>query len=143
MIVIGVDLHKRSFSAVAVDEVGRQLDALETLDGEELTYVHLASRPDTETDWLEKDAKSRFARAAAPDQIGRFVEIDLYPRRQHHCLGRLITRAGKPLKPPAQDLLCLDLVKLLELSRNHGLPSSEVSFRSDLPRECQPIDNPT
>jgi transposase len=36
MIVIGVDVHKHSLSAVAVDEVGRQLDALETTDGEEL-----------------------------------------------------------------------------------------------------------
>jgi transposase len=36
MIVIGVDVHKHSFSAVAVDEVGRQLDCLETSDGEEL-----------------------------------------------------------------------------------------------------------
>lgn len=36
MIVIGVDVHKHSLSAVAVDEVGRQLDALETADGEEL-----------------------------------------------------------------------------------------------------------
>ena len=36
MIVIGVDVHKHSMSAVAVDEVGRQLDALETGDGEEL-----------------------------------------------------------------------------------------------------------
>jgi transposase len=36
MIVIGVDVHKYSLSAVAVDEVGRQLDALETADGEEL-----------------------------------------------------------------------------------------------------------
>src|SRR5436305_14819040 len=36
MIVIGVDVHKHSFSAVAVDEVGRQLDALETSEGEEL-----------------------------------------------------------------------------------------------------------
>jgi transposase len=36
MIVIGVDVHKHSLSAVAVDEIGRQLDALETTDGEEL-----------------------------------------------------------------------------------------------------------
>ena len=36
MIVIGVDVHKHSLSAVAVDEVGRQLDASETADGEEL-----------------------------------------------------------------------------------------------------------
>ncbi len=36
MIVIGVDVHKHSMSAVAVDEVGRQLDCLETSDGEEL-----------------------------------------------------------------------------------------------------------
>jgi transposase len=36
MIVIGVDVHKHSLSAVAVDEVGRQLDCLETSDGEEL-----------------------------------------------------------------------------------------------------------
>ena len=36
MIVIGVDVHKHSLSAVAVDEVGRQLDALETSDAAEL-----------------------------------------------------------------------------------------------------------
>jgi hypothetical protein len=35
MIVIGVDVHKHSVSAVAVD-VGRQLDALETSDTDEL-----------------------------------------------------------------------------------------------------------
>ena len=39
MIVIGVDVHKHSLSAVAVDEVGRQLDALETADGEELVSL--------------------------------------------------------------------------------------------------------
>jgi len=32
MIVIGVDVHKHSFSAVAVHEVGRQIDCLETRD---------------------------------------------------------------------------------------------------------------
>ena len=36
MIVVGVDVHKHSLSAVAVDEVGRQLDALETSDAAEL-----------------------------------------------------------------------------------------------------------
>ena len=36
MIVIGVDVHKHSLTAVAVDEVGRQLDALETSDAVEL-----------------------------------------------------------------------------------------------------------
>ena len=36
MIVIGVDVHKHSLSAVAVDELGRQLDAVETSDDEEL-----------------------------------------------------------------------------------------------------------
>jgi transposase len=36
MIVIGVDVHKHSLSAVAVDEVGRQLDRLETRDVAEL-----------------------------------------------------------------------------------------------------------
>ena len=36
MIVVGVDVHKHSMSAVAVDEVGRQLDALETADAAEL-----------------------------------------------------------------------------------------------------------
>ena len=36
MVVLGVDVHKHWLSAVAVDEVGRQLDALETADGEEL-----------------------------------------------------------------------------------------------------------
>jgi transposase len=36
MIVVGVDVHKHSLSAVAVDELGRQLDALETSDAAEL-----------------------------------------------------------------------------------------------------------
>src|SRR5919201_1990557 len=36
MIVIGVDVHKHSLFAVAVDELGGQLDCLETSDGEEL-----------------------------------------------------------------------------------------------------------
>jgi transposase len=36
MIVIGVDMHKHSLSAVAVDELGRQLDVLETSDAQEL-----------------------------------------------------------------------------------------------------------
>ena len=36
MIVVGVDVHKHSLSAVAVDELGRQLDALETGDAAEL-----------------------------------------------------------------------------------------------------------
>jgi transposase len=36
MIVIGVDVHKHSLSAVAVDEVGRQIDCLETSDAAEL-----------------------------------------------------------------------------------------------------------
>jgi hypothetical protein len=30
MIMVGVDVHKHSLTAVAVDEAGRQLDALET-----------------------------------------------------------------------------------------------------------------
>jgi hypothetical protein len=36
MIVIGVGVHKHSFFAVAVDELGRRLDCLETSEGEEL-----------------------------------------------------------------------------------------------------------
>jgi transposase len=36
MIVIGVDVHKHSLAAVAVDPLGRQLDALETSDTAEL-----------------------------------------------------------------------------------------------------------
>src|SRR5689334_8520225 len=36
MIVVGVDVHKHSLTAVAVDELGRQLDALETSDPAEL-----------------------------------------------------------------------------------------------------------
>jgi transposase len=36
MIVIGVDMHRHSLSAVAVDELGRQLDVLETSDAQEL-----------------------------------------------------------------------------------------------------------
>ncbi len=35
MIVVGVDVHKHSLTAVPVDEAGRQLDALVTADGEE------------------------------------------------------------------------------------------------------------
>ncbi len=45
MIVIGVDVHKHSVSAVAVDDVGRQLDALETSDAVELCLLGEAGWP--------------------------------------------------------------------------------------------------
>ena len=55
MIVIGVDVHKHSVSAVAVDEVGRQLDALETSDGEEL--VAWSKRVGRRRRWALEDCR--------------------------------------------------------------------------------------
>lgn len=71
MIVIGVDVHKHSFSAVAVDEVGRQLDALETSDGEEL--VSWSKRVGRRRLWALEDCR----------HVTRELERTLQARRQH------------------------------------------------------------
>ena len=73
MIVIGVDVHKHSLSAVAVDEVGRQVDALETAHGEEL--LSWAKRSVGERLWAFEDCRHADAwpgaeAAAAPSAAG-------------------------------------------------------------------------
>ncbi len=55
MIVIGVDVHKHSLSAVAVDEVGRQLDCLETSDAAEL--VSWSKRVGRRRLWAVEDCR--------------------------------------------------------------------------------------
>jgi transposase len=55
MIVIGVDVHKHSLSAVAVDEVGRQLDALESADVAEL--LSWSKRVGRRRSWALEDCR--------------------------------------------------------------------------------------
>jgi hypothetical protein len=55
MIVIGVDVHKHSSTAVAVDEVGRPLDELSEADSEEL--LAWAGRLPGERLWALEDCR--------------------------------------------------------------------------------------
>jgi transposase len=66
MIVIGVDVHKRSFTAVAVDEVGRMLDE-RTVSGGANELIGWASELDAARLWAVEDCR----------QLTRTVERDL------------------------------------------------------------------
>ena len=66
MIVIGVDVHKHSFTAVAVDEVGRMLDE-RTVPGSMEGLIEWASGLDPERLWAVEDCR----------QLTRTVERDL------------------------------------------------------------------
>jgi transposase len=85
MIVIGVDVHKQSVTAVAVDEAGRMLDERTVLVGSE-ELIGWASALDAErlwaiedcrllTPWLERQLLrlGRPQRAAAPMRRGAVI----------------------------------------------------------------------
>ena len=66
MIIIGVDVHKRSFTAVAVDEVGRMLDE-RTVSGDIGDLLVWAAGFDHQLLWAVEDCR----------QLTRAVERDL------------------------------------------------------------------
>src|SRR3954468_9535379 len=103
MIVIGVDVHKHSLSAVAVDEVGRQLDCLETSDGEEL--VSWSKRVGRRRLWALEDCR----------HVTRGLERTL--QRQRQRLVRVPPRLTAPERRRGRVRGKSDLIDALAIAR--------------------------
>lgn len=103
MIVIGVDVHKHSVSAVAVDGVGRQVDALETSDGEEL--VAWSKRVGRKRLWAVEDCR----------HVTRGLERTLQRERQR--LVRVPPRLTGPERRRGRVRGKSDLIDALAIAR--------------------------
>jgi transposase len=103
MIVIGVDVHKHSLSAVAVDEVGRQLGALETADGEELVC------------WSKRLGRRRLWALEDCRHVTRALERMLQRERQH--LVRVPPRLTAPERRRGRVRGKSDLIDALAIAR--------------------------
>src|SRR5579864_9240982 len=103
MIVIGVDVHKHSLSAVAVDEVGRQLDALETSDGEELVF------------WSKRVGRRRLWALEDCRHVTRGLERTLQRERQR--LVRVPPRLTAPERRRGRVRGKSDLIDALAVAR--------------------------
>ena len=103
MIVIGVDVHKHSLSAVAVDEVGRQLDCIETSDGEEL--ISWSKRVGRRRLWALEDCR----------HVTRGLERTLQRQRQH--LVRVPPRLTAPERRRGRVRGKSDLIDALAIAR--------------------------
>jgi transposase len=103
MIVIGVDVHKHSLCAVAVDEVGRQLDCLETSDGEEL--VSWSKRVGRRRLWALEDCR----------HVTRGLERTLQRERQR--LVRVPPRLTAPERRRGRVRGKSDLIDALAIAR--------------------------
>ena len=103
MIVIGVDVHKHSFSAVAVDEVGRQLDCLETSDAAEL--VSWSKRVGRRRLWALEDCR----------HVTRRLERTL--QRQRQRLVRVPPRLTAPERRRGRVRGKSDLIDALAIAR--------------------------
>src|SRR5256884_2542174 len=103
MIVIGVDVHKYSLSAVAVDEVGRQLDCLETSDAAEL--VAWSKRVGRRRRWALEDCR----------HVTRGLERTLQRHRQR--LVRVPPRLTGPERRRGRVRGKSDLIDALAIAR--------------------------
>src|SRR5581483_4306844 len=103
MIVIGVDVHKHSMSAVAVDDVGRQLDCLETRDVEELVA------------WSKRVGRRRLWLLEACRRVPLVVEGRLVRERQR--LVRVPPRLTAPERRRGRVRGKSDLIDALAVAR--------------------------
>ena len=103
MIVIGVDVRKHSLSAVAVDEVGRQLDCLETSDAAEL--VSWSKRVGRRRLWALEDCR----------HVTRGLERTLQRERQR--LVRVPPRLTAPERRRGRTRGKSDLIDALAVAR--------------------------
>jgi transposase len=103
MIVIGVDVHKHSMSAVAVDAVGRQLDCLETGDAAEL--VSWSKRVGRRRLWALEDCR----------HVTRGLERTLRQHRQR--LVRVPPRLTAPERRRGRTRGKSDLIDALAVAR--------------------------
>ena len=103
MIVIGVDVHKHSLSAVAVDEVGRQVDCIETSDAEEL--ISWSKRVGRRRLWALEDCR----------HVTRGLERTL--QRQRQRLVRVPPRLTGPERRRGRVRGKSDLIDALAIAR--------------------------
>jgi transposase len=103
MIVIGVDVHKHSLTAVAVDEVGRQLDCLETSDGEQLLA------------WSKRVGRRRLWALEDCRHVTRGLEHTLQRERQR--LVRVPPRLTAPERRRGRARGKSDLIDALAIAR--------------------------
>jgi transposase len=103
MIVIGVDVHKHSLSAVAVDGVGRQLDALETSDLFELLS------------WSRRVGRRRLWALEDCRHVTRALERTL--QRQRQRLVRVPPRLTGPERRRGRVRGKSDLIDALAIAR--------------------------
>lgn len=103
MIVIGVDVHKYSLSAVAVDEVGRQLDCLETSDAAELLS------------WSKRVGRRRLWALEDCRHVTRGLERTLQQQRQR--LVRVPPRLTAPERRRGRVRGKSDLIDALAIAR--------------------------
>jgi transposase len=103
MIVIGVDVHKHSLSAVAVDELGRQLDAVETSDSEELLA------------WSKRVGRRRLWALEDCRHVTRGLERTL--QRQRQRLVRVPPRLTAPERRRGRTRGKSDLIDALAIAR--------------------------
>ena len=120
MIVIGVDVHKHSLSAVAVDELGRQLDALETSDQEELLL------------WSKRLGRRRLWALEDCRHVTRGLEQTLQRRRQR--LVRVPPRLTAPERRRGRTRGKSDLIDALAVAR---AALREPSLDSPRPEEAR------
>lgn len=94
MIVIGVDVHKRSLTAVAVDEVGRPLTQQTAVDGAGL--LMWADSLAAERLWALEDCRSRFVgslRGAAFGSSAGRVSLNQWKAVRHRTSGGSVKRS--------------------------------------------------
>ena len=103
MIVIGVDVHKHSLSAVAVDELGRQLDALET--SESVALLVWSKRLGRRRLWALEDCR----------HVTRDLEQTLQRHRQR--LVRVPPRLTAPERSRGRSRGKSDLIDALAVAR--------------------------
>ena len=103
MIVIVVDVHKHSVSAVAVDELGRQLDALETGDCDELLV------------WSRRLGRRRLWAVEDCRHVTRSLERTLQRHRQR--LVRVPPRLTVPERRRGRTRGKSDLIDALAIAR--------------------------
>jgi transposase len=120
MIVIGVDVHKHSLSAVAVDEVGRQLDCLETSDAVELVC------------WSRRVARRRLWALEDCRHVTRGLERTLQQQRQR--LVRVPPRLTAPERRRGRVRGKSDLIDALAIAR---AALREPALDSPRPQEAQ------
>jgi transposase len=103
MIVIGVDVHKHELTAVAVDELGRQLDALATTDDDALLA------------WSKRLGRRRLWALEDCRHVSRRLERVLQERRER--LVRVPPRLTAPQRRRGRSRGKSDLIDALAVAR--------------------------